>query len=319
MTAPLLEIKGLKKHFPIGGRFNKKGAVKAVDGVDLAVYPGETLSIVGESGCGKSTVGRLALRLMDSTEGEILFEGTNIAGYSQRQMKPIRKDMQCVFQDPYASLNPRMTVGKALAEPLIVQQKMGAAQAMKRAEELLEVVGLRASATALYPHEFSGGQRQRIAIARAISLDPKLIVADEPVSALDVSIQAQIVNLLGDLQQKTNVSYLFISHNLSVVRHISDRVAVMYLGRVVETGTKDQLFNNPLHPYTQALLSSVPEPDVDGKRERIMLRGEVPNAANPPSGCPFHPRCPHAVDRCRTERPAFREVEPGHSASCHFI
>lgn len=318
MNAPLLEINGLKKYFGVGGNL-KKGTVKAVDDVSFQVYEGETLGIVGESGCGKSTVGRLVLRLLNLTGGEIKFNGASIGGWSQRQLRSIRKDMQCVFQDPYASLNPRISVGKAIAEPLVVQGGMSRREAMKRAEELLDTVGLRAQASGLYPHEFSGGQRQRIAIARAVALNPKLIVADEPVSALDVSIQAQIVNLLGELQQKTKVSYLFISHNLSIVRHISDRVAVMYLGQIVETATRDQLFNSPKHPYTQALLSSVPEPDVDGRRERIILSGEVPNAANPPSGCAFHPRCPHAVERCRIEKPAFRELEPGHFASCHLI
>lgn len=318
MTAPLLEITGLKKYFPIG-RNAKAGSVKAVDDVNLTLYEGETLGIVGESGCGKSTVGRLTLRLLDPTDGDIRFNGTSIGKLSQRQLRPLRKHMQCVFQDPYASLNPRMPVGKAIAEPLVIQGGKSWAEAMKAAESLLETVGLSAQAARLYPHEFSGGQRQRIAIARAISLAPKMIVADEAVSALDVSIQAQIVNLLGDLQRKTKVSYLFISHNLSIVRNISDRVAVMYLGRIVETAERDSLFANPQHPYTQALLSSVPEPDVDFQRERIVLRGEVPNAANPPSGCPFHPRCPHATDRCKSERPEFREVQPGHYASCHFI
>ncbi|KIL39716.1 peptide ABC transporter substrate-binding protein [Gordoniibacillus kamchatkensis] len=319
MNAPLLEVKGLHKHFAVGGQWKKKGVVKAVNGVDLTVGRGETVGIVGESGCGKSTVGRLILRLLDLTEGEIRFEGMDISRLSASRMRPIRKQMQCVFQDPYASLNPRMTVGAAIAEPLFLQGGLSRKEATLRAERLLDTVGLHAQASRLYPHEFSGGQRQRIAIARAIALGPKLIVADEPVSALDVSIQAQIVNLLGDLKEKTQVSYLFISHNLSVVRHISDRVAVMYLGRIVESGTRDQLFDNPKHPYTQALLSSVPEPEVDSRRERIVLSGEVPNAANPPSGCPFHPRCPHATSRCRDEEPAFTEVESGHYASCHFI
>ncbi|TNJ65539.1 ATP-binding cassette domain-containing protein [Paenibacillus hemerocallicola] len=318
MNAPLLEVQGLKKYFPIG-RSSKSGAVKAVDDVNLTLYEGETLGIVGESGCGKSTVGRLVLRLLDPTGGDIRFGGKSIGKLSQRQLRPLRKDMQCVFQDPYASLNPRMSVGNAIAEPLVIQAGKSWKEAMKEAESLLETVGLSSQAARLYPHEFSGGQRQRIAIARAISLSPKMIVADEAVSALDVSIQAQIVNLLGSLQERTKVSYLFISHNLSIVRNISDRVAVMYLGRVVETASRDQLFTSPKHPYTQALLSSVPEPDVDFKRERIVLSGEVPNAANPPSGCPFHPRCPHATDRCRSERPEFREVQPGHYASCHFI
>jgi oligopeptide/dipeptide ABC transporter ATP-binding protein len=318
MTTPLLEVKGLKKYFPIGSSF-KKGSVKAVDEVNFIVNEGETLGIVGESGCGKSTVGRLILRLLDPTAGEILFNGVSIGSMNQRKLRPFRKNLQCVFQDPFASLNPRISVGSAIAEPLIIQEGMSRAMAMQRTEELLEKVGLSRHAVRLYPHEFSGGQRQRIAIARAISLRPKLIVADEAVSALDVSIQAQIVNLLGDLQKEFKMSYVFISHNLSVVRNISDRVVVMYLGRIVEVASRDQLFEDPKHPYTQALLSSVPEPEVDTKRERIVLRGEVPNAANPPSGCPFHPRCPHAVDRCSIERPVFKEVEQGHYASCHFI
>lgn len=318
MSAPLLEIKGLKKYFPIG-KGSKSGVVKAVDDVNLTLYEGETLGIVGESGCGKSTVGRLALRLLDPTEGDIRFNGVSIAKMSQKQLRPLRKDMQCVFQDPYASLNPRMTIGNAIAEPLVIQGRKSWKEALKQAESLLETVGLSAQAARLYPHEFSGGQRQRIAIARAISLEPKMIVADEAVSALDVSIQAQIVNLLGSLQQRMQVSYMFVSHNLSIVRNISDRVAVMYLGRIVETARRDDLFNSPQHPYTKALLSSVPEPDVTIKRERIVLKGEVPNAANPPSGCPFHPRCPIATDRCKSERPEFREVKPGHFASCHFI
>jgi peptide/nickel transport system ATP-binding protein/oligopeptide transport system ATP-binding protein len=318
LTTPLLEVKGLKKYFPIGSSF-KKGSVKAVDEVNFIVNEGETLGIVGESGCGKSTVGRLILRLLDPTAGEILFNGVSIGSMNQRKLRPFRKNLQCVFQDPFASLNPRISVGSAIAEPMIIQEGMSRAMAMQRTEELLEKVGLSRHAVRLYPHEFSGGQRQRIAIARAISLRPKLIVADEAVSALDVSIQAQIVNLLGDLQKEFKMSYVFISHNLSVVRNISDRVVVMYLGRIVEVASRDQLFEDPKHPYTQALLSSVPEPEVDTKRERIVLRGEVPNAANPPSGCPFHPRCPHAVDRCSIERPVFKEVEQGHYASCHFI
>ncbi|MZQ86558.1 dipeptide ABC transporter ATP-binding protein [Paenibacillus sp. 5J-6] len=319
VNAPLLEVKDLRKHFTFGGSFRKRGVVKAVDGVSLTVHKGETLGIVGESGCGKSTVGRLILRLLDLTSGEIHFNGANIGELSASELRPIRKDMQCVFQDPYASLNPRMTVGKAIAEPLFLQGGLSKSEAMKQAEVLLETVGLSVQSARLYPHEFSGGQRQRIAIARAISLNPKLIVADEAVSALDVSIQAQIVNLLDDLQQHSAMSYVFISHNLSVVRHISDRVAVMYLGQVVETASRDQLFNNPKHPYTQALLSSVPEADVNRKRERIILRGEVPSAANPPQGCTFHTRCPHAVDRCKIDKPIVKEVEPGHYASCHFI
>ncbi|MCZ8521194.1 MULTISPECIES: ABC transporter ATP-binding protein [Paenibacillus] len=317
MSVPLLTVNQLKKSFPYGSGA-AAGLVRAVDGVSFTVYEGETLGIVGESGCGKSTVGRLVLRLLDLTDGEINFGGKDIARMSQRELRPYRRQMQCVFQDPYASLNPRLTVGQTVAEPLMVQGKLGRKEAAARAEKLLDQVGLGAASAALYPHEFSGGQRQRIAIARAIALQPRLIVADEPVSALDVSIQAQIVNLMKDLQEQTRVSYLFISHNLSIVSHISDRVAVMYLGRIVELASRDSLFQRPRHPYTQALLSSVPEPEVDRRRERIILRGEVPSAANPPSGCPFHPRCPVAVERCSREVPAYREVDRGHMAACHL-
>lgn len=318
MSAPLLELKEVRKYFGIGGNLSK-GTVKAVDGISFSLFEGETLGIVGESGCGKSTVGRLVLRLLELTDGEILFNGASIGRWNERRLRPVRKDMQCVFQDPYASLNPRITVGKAIAEPLVIQGGLNWREALKRAERLLETVGLSAQAAGLYPHEFSGGQRQRIAIARAVALSPKLIVADEPVSALDVSIQAQIVNLLGELQEKTRVSYLFISHNLSVVRHIASRVAVMYLGQIVEIAERDRLFDSPRHPYTQALLSSVPEPGAELRRERILLRGEVPNAADPPPGCPFHPRCPHAEERCRKEKPALREWAAGHSAACHLL
>ncbi|AEI44025.1 ABC transporter ATP-binding protein [Paenibacillus mucilaginosus] len=317
MSEPLLQVSNLKKSFPYG-KGAGAGQVRAVDGVSFTVQEGETLGIVGESGCGKSTVGRLVLRLLDLTEGQIRFGGREIGRMSQRELRPLRRQMQCVFQDPYASLNPRLTVGQTVAEPLIVQDKLSRSAAMARAEQLLDLVGLGAGAASLYPHEFSGGQRQRIAIARAIALQPRLIVADEPVSALDVSIQAQIVNLMRDLQEQTKISYLFISHNLSVVSHISDRVAVMYLGRIVELASRDDLFLRPRHPYTKALLSSVPEPDVERPRERILLRGEVPSAANPPSGCPFHPRCPAAEVRCSIETPAFRETAPGHFAACHF-
>ncbi|WP_426446659.1 ABC transporter ATP-binding protein [Paenibacillus sp. S-38] len=318
MSEPLLHVTDLKKSFPYG-KGSGAGLVRAVDGVSFTVQEGETLGIVGESGCGKSTVGRLVLRLLDLTEGQIHFGGREIGRLSKRELRPLRRQMQCVFQDPYASLNPRLTVGQTVAEPLIVQDKLSRSEALARAGQLLDLVGLGSGAAALYPHEFSGGQRQRIAIARAIALQPRLIVADEPVSALDVSIQAQIVNLMRDLQEQTKVSYLFISHNLSVVSHISDRVAVMYLGRIVELASRDELFLRPRHPYTKALLSSVPEPDVERPRERILLRGEVPSAANPPPGCPFHPRCPAAEARCSIETPAFRETAPGHFAACHLV
>lgn len=318
MSAPLLQVEGAKKVFKTGGRLNKS-YIHAVNGVSFTVHAGETLGIVGESGCGKSTVGRLILRLTELTEGEIRYEGMSLSRMKPKELRKFRRQLQCVFQDPYASLNPRMSVGKAIAEPMVVHDKISWKEALRKAEDLLVTVGLGREAAGLYPHEFSGGQRQRIAIARALALNPKLIVADEAVSALDVSIQAQIVNLLSDLQHRTNVSYLFISHNLSIVRHISDRVAVMYLGRIVELAGKDSLYDTPKHPYTQALLSSVPEPEVDSARERILLTGEVPNAAHPPSGCAFHPRCPYVQDRCRSEEPALKEVGKGHYASCHLI
>jgi peptide/nickel transport system ATP-binding protein/oligopeptide transport system ATP-binding protein len=318
MSAPLLQVEGVKKVFKTGGRLNKT-YIHAVNGVSFTVRAGETLGIVGESGCGKSTVGRLILRLTELTEGEIRYEGMSLSEMKPKELRMFRRQLQCVFQDPYASLNPRMSVGKAIAEPMVVHDKISWKEALRKAEELLVTVGLGREAAGLYPHEFSGGQRQRIAIARALALNPKLIVADEAVSALDVSIQAQIVNLLSDLQHRTNVSLLFISHNLSIVRHISDRVAVMYLGRIVELADKDSLYDTPQHPYTQALLSSVPEPEVDSARERILLTGEVPNAAHPPSGCAFHPRCPYVQDRCRSEEPVLQEVGKGHYASCFFI
>lgn len=317
MSTPLLQVEGIKKVFHSGGRLNKT-TIHAVNGISFTVNPGETLGIVGESGCGKSTVGRLILRLIELTEGEIAFEGKSLSRMKPAELRRFRRQLQCVFQDPYASLNPRMSVGKAIAEPMVVHDKTSWKEAMARAEELLVTVGLSKEAAALYPHEFSGGQRQRIAIARALALKPKLIVADEAVSALDVSIQAQIVNLLSELQRRTNVSYIFISHNLSIVRHISDRVAVMYLGKIVELADKNALYDSPKHPYTRALLSSVPEPEVDLPRERMLLSGEVPNAAQPPSGCAFHPRCPYVQERCRKEEPSLTEAGEGHYASCHF-
>lgn len=321
MSTPLLEVKNLKKHFPIHDGLLQRtvGQVKAVDGVSFTINKGETLGLVGESGCGKSTTGRLILNLLEPTEGEVIFEGTDLTTLSKREMRTMRQSLQCVFQDPFASLNPRMMVGNLVAEPIYVSGRAPKSKAMNEAAELLEIVGLSAADMGKYPHEFSGGQRQRIAIARALALKPKLIIADEAVSALDVSIQSQVLNLLSDLQEQFGLSYLFISHNLSVVKHISDRVGVMYLGRLVEVADKSTLYSNPSHPYTQALLSAVPEPSVDFKRERIILSGDVPSPANPPSGCAFHPRCPAAMDVCKQQRPELKEIADGHLVACHLF
>ncbi|MFM1651853.1 ABC transporter ATP-binding protein [Brevibacillus sp. B_LB10_24] len=319
MTQPLLTVKSLKKHFPgKSGFWGNQGVVRAVDGVDLTVYPGETVSIVGESGCGKSTTGRCILRLLEPTEGEILFQGKDILKLNEEQMRTMRRNMQIVFQDPFASLNPRKTIGQILADPLIVHGIGTAAERKKQVEEMIEIVGLTKQHLDRYPHEFSGGQRQRIGIARALILKPKLVIADEPVSALDVSIQAQILNLMQDLQKEFQLTYLFISHDLSVVRHISDRVAVMYLGKVVEVADKKSLYENPVHPYTRALLSAVPVPDPEHKAERILLEGDLPSPANPPTGCTFHPRCPVCVEMCKREIPALRKKAAGHFVSCHL-
>jgi oligopeptide transport system ATP-binding protein len=321
MSTTLLDVKGLKKYFPIEGGLLKKtvGHVKAVDGVNFSIYKGETLGIVGESGCGKSTMGRLVLNLIEPTEGDVTFEGTNLKKLGKKEMLKARREMQCVFQDPFASLNPRMTVGFLIAEPLLVAKMASKDEAFKQAGDLLEIVGLSRTDAGKYPHEFSGGQRQRIAIARALALKPKLIIADEAVSALDVSIQSQVLNLMSDLQEQFGLSYLFISHNLSVVKHISDRVGVMYLGRIVEIATKEHLYSNPSHPYTQALLSAVPEPDVTIKRERVILAGDVPSPANPPSGCAFHTRCPVAMDVCKQVRPELVQIADGHQVACHLF
>ncbi|WP_433748233.1 ABC transporter ATP-binding protein [Falsibacillus pallidus] len=320
MTESLLEIQDLKKHFPLtGGVFGKTvGHVKAVDGVSFSVRKGETLGIVGESGCGKSTTGRMLLRLIEPSDGSIKFEGKDITNLSKKDMRALRRDMQMVFQDPFASLNPRHTVEKILEEPLIVHGIGNAAERKQKVKEMLEVVGLSSYYAKRYPHQFSGGQRQRIGIARALMTRPKLIIADEPVSALDVSIQSQVLNLLEDLQKEFDLTYIFIAHDLGVVRHISDRVGVMYLGRMAELSDSDKLYEKPLHPYTQALLSAVPIPDPDFKRETILLQGDIPSPSNPPKGCAFHTRCPHSMEVCKSITPAFQEAEPGHYVACHL-
>jgi peptide/nickel transport system ATP-binding protein/oligopeptide transport system ATP-binding protein len=318
---PLIEVRGLKKHFPLyKGVFSRvAGQVYAVDGVSFHIDRGETLGLVGESGCGKSTVGRTLLKLLEPTDGTILVRGENITDLDATQMLPYRRQMQMIYQDPYASLNPRMSAGEIVGEPLTIHRIATARERQERVAQLFERVGLRPELIDSYPHEFSGGQRQRIGIARALSLSPELIVSDEPVSALDVSIQAQIINLLMDLQDELKLSYLFVAHDLAVVEHISDRVAVMYLGRIVETTDKTNLFETPLHPYTEALLSAVPIPKYGARdRRRVILTGDVPSPINPPPGCHFHTRCPYAFARCRGEVPTLREVLPGHWVSCHL-
>ncbi len=322
MTAPVIRAEGLSRSFAQSGRFSV-GAVapplKAVDDVSFEVHPGETLALVGESGCGKSTAGRLLLRLLKPSSGRVFFETTELTGLSDAEMRPMRRKLQIIFQDPYGSLSPRLTVGEIIAEPLKAHGLVASArQQRERVAELLRQVGLVPEHANRYPRQFSGGQRQRIGIARAIAVEPSFIVADEPVSALDVSVQAQIVNLLQDLQETTRMAYLFIAHDLAVVRHIADRVAVMYLGRVVEIGEKRRIYEAPHHPYPQALLSAAPEPDPDARRQRIVLEGDVPSPARVPKGCAFHTRCPIATQRCREERPALREVAPGQFAACHF-
>ena len=320
MTA-LLEVRGLKKHFPIhkGVFSHVSGYVYAVDGVSLHIDRGETLGLVGESGCGKSTVGRTLLKLLEPTEGKLLVNGEDITDLDAAQMLPYRRQMQMIYQDPYASLNPRMSAGEIVGEPLIIHRVAAPKERRERVAHLFDRVGLRPEAMNAYPHEFSGGQRQRIGIARALALNPELIVGDEPVSALDVSIQAQIINLLMDLQDEFKLSYLFVAHDLAVVEHISDRVAVMYLGRIVETTDKTSLFEMPLHPYTEALLSAVPIPKASARtRKRVILTGDVPSPINPPPGCHFHARCPYAMVRCRHEVPTLREVQPRHWAACHL-
>ncbi|MCB0992190.1 MAG: dipeptide ABC transporter ATP-binding protein [Acidimicrobiales bacterium] len=318
----LVSVKNLEKHFPITkGMFRRQvGAVRAVDGVTFDIYRGETLGLVGESGSGKSTTGRALIDLDRPTGGSVHFDGVDLTELSRSEMRRMRTRMQMVFQNPHASLNPRMTVASIIEEPLLEHGRGSRSERHRRVDDLLEMVGLHPSFANRYPHEFSGGQRQRIGIARAIALNPDFIVCDEPIAALDVSIQAQVTNLLEHLQDELSLSYLFISHDMSMVRHIADRVAVMYLGRIVELAECDVLYSQPLHPYTRALHSAVPVPDpeVEARRERIVLKGDIPSPANPPSGCTFHTRCQAAQDRCRTEVPEWREVKPGHWVSCHF-
>ncbi len=319
---PLVSVRGLSKHFPImkGVLRRQVGAVRAVDGVTFDIYRGETLGLVGESGSGKSTAGRTVLRLEKPTEGSIWFEGKDLSALSNSELRKLRPHMQMVFQNPHSSLNPRMTVASIIGEPLVEHRSMNKQERRAKIEELLNLVGLDPTHANRYPHEFSGGQRQRIGIARAIALDPDFIVCDEPIAALDVSIQAQVVNLLERVQDELGLAYLFISHDMSMVRHIADRVAVMYLGRIVELAPVDQLYEHPKHPYTRALHSAVPVPDpvVEAQRARVILKGDIPSPANPPSGCPFHTRCPVARDRCSIDVPANREIEPGHFVACHF-
>ena len=316
----LLSVKDLTKYFPItGGLFSRVvGHVKAVDGVTFDLKRGETLGLVGESGCGKTTTGRAVLRLIEPTSGSIKFEGKEIIGLGKSDLRGLRREMQIIFQDPFGSLNPRMSVGEIIEEPLAIHRMGNKRERERRVKELLEVVGLAGYHMRRYPHEFSGGQRQRVGIARALALNPKLIVADEPVSALDVSIQSQILNLMEDLQKEFGLTYLFIAHGLNVIRHISDRVGVMYLGAMAEIADAEEIYRKPLHPYTEALFSAIPIPNPALKRERIILQGDVPSPVNPPSGCRFHTRCPSAQEQCKVVRPELKESLPGHWVACHF-
>ncbi len=314
----LVEVKNLVKYFPVRGGLLQRviAQVQAVENVSFSIRRGETLGLVGESGCGKTTVGRTLLRLIPATKGEVFFEGRNVFAANGRELKALRRDMQIIFQDPFSSLDPRMPVGESIGEGLLVHGMRSRKERFEIVINTLRKVGLEDYHARRYPHEFSGGQRQRIGIARALALRPKFIVCDEPVSALDVSIQAQVLNILRELQREFNLTYLFIAHNLSVVEHISDRVAVMYLGKMVELAERDELYRNPLHPYTQALMSAIPVPDPDLKRDRIILKGDVPSPLRPPTGCRFHPRCPVAMEHCSKEEPQFREASPGHWVAC---
>jgi len=315
---PLLEVNNLKTWFPLySGVFARKsGDLKAVDDVSFTIAPGETLGLVGETGCGKTTLGRSILRLIEPTGGDVKFENRDVLAMNRREMRSVRRKMQIIFQDPYASLNPRMTVGRIVAEPLVIHKIVSGGLLEEKVAELLAQVGLRPEHSRRYPHEFSGGQRQRIGIARALALNPKFIVGDEPVSALDVSVQAQVLNLMVSLRKKFNIAYLFISHDLSVIRHIADRVAVMYLGKIVETASRDDLFSNPVHPYTDALLAAVPVPDPRTRTKKIILKGDIPSPANPPSGCYFHTRCPLRREGCDSTAQVLKEIKPGHRVAC---
>ncbi len=317
----LLEVRHLRKAFPLAKTITGKVTQEliAVNDVSFKLYPGETIGIVGESGCGKTTLGRTILKLHSSNGGRIIFDGKDITDYTEKEMRSLRTEMQIIFQDPYSSLPPRSTVGDILSEPVLVHGIVPKSEVKDYVLDLMEKCGLRDYYYERYPHEFSGGQRQRICIARALSVKPKLVICDEPVSALDVSIQAQIINLLKSLQKSMGLTYLFISHDLSVVKFISDKIGVMYLGEMMEFGSKKDIFDNPLHPYTKALFSAIPTPDPDVKMERIALTGDIPSPANPPSGCRFHTRCPYATERCRTEAPVYREYEKGHFAACHLL
>jgi oligopeptide/dipeptide ABC transporter ATP-binding protein len=318
-STPLLEVKGLKKYFPIHSPLGKTtGYVKAVDGIEFTLNKKETVGIVGESGCGKSTTGRTILRLIEPTSGEAIYNGKNIFDLKGKELQKMRRNFQMIFQDPHNSINPKHKVGLSIEEPMAIHKLATKKERTEKALELMNKVGLRQDQYYRYPHEFSGGQRQRIGIARALAVNPEIIICDEPVSALDVSIQSQVINLMEDVQDQFDLSYIFIAHDLSVVRHISDRIGVMYLGNMVEMAETDELFQNPLHPYTQALLSVIPVANPKYKRERIMLKGDIPSPINPPTGCTFHTRCPLATEKCKQEKPLYKEVAPNHSVACHL-
>jgi peptide/nickel transport system ATP-binding protein len=321
MSVPLVELRDVRKHYPVGGGLlgRPRAVVRAVDGVSLTIEPGETLGLVGESGCGKSTLGRVTLRLTEPTAGDVLFAGRSLLGLAPRELRALRREMQIVFQDPYGSLNPRMRVASIVGEGLAIHRLGSRAERRARVAELLELVGLPPEAATRYPHEFSGGQRQRIGIARALAVRPRFIVADEAVSALDVSIQAQILNLLQDLRRQLGLTMLFIAHDLRIVEHVSDRVAIMYLGRVVESGPREEIYRNPRHPYTRALLSAVPVADPRQRRQRMALGGDLPSPVEPPAGCAFHPRCPYAEEVCRTVTPPLAAGWGGHAVACHVF